>query len=127
MRRQMAMVEDAEAEAEAGGIEWVVADPLPLMTALYSIVYFSDDSLWEVSMQDARRYDLILWCQPDVPWTPEPGMRDGELHRLAAHEVIAERAAVLLPLRLISGTADIRVAGALGYAAEIDAATRPGA
>jgi len=69
---------------------WVIADPLPLMTAVYSIVYFSDDSLLATGIADAAAYDVLLWCAPDVPWTPDGAMRDGEEFRARTEEVLAD-------------------------------------
>lgn len=61
----------------------VIADPAPLMTAVYSEVYFHDDSLVDQTIawiQDAR---LIVWCRPDFPWVAEPVQRDGPHARSA--------------------------------------------
>lgn len=59
----------------------VICDPLPLMTAIYSIAYFDDSSLLADAIDDARSYDLIWWCRPDLPWFPDGDQRDGEERR----------------------------------------------
>jgi len=101
---QQMTVRTVERAAEYAETPWVIADPLPLMTAVYSIVYFDDDSLLEAGIEDASTYDAILWCEPDFAWVPEEGMRDGVDFRDRADLVIAERIAPVLPLLRISGT-----------------------
>lgn len=59
----------------------VISDPLPLMTAIYSMAYFNDSSLLAGALDDAREYDLIWWCRPDLPWVPDGAQRDGEQRR----------------------------------------------
>jgi len=92
---------------------WVIADPLPLMTAVYSIVYFDDDSLLDAGIADASTYEAVLWCAPDFAWVAEDGVRDGVEHRDRADLVIAERIAPVLPLTRISGTPMERVVSTL--------------
>jgi nicotinamide riboside kinase len=99
--------------AEYAETPWVIADPLPLMTAVYSLVYFDDDSLLEAGIEDAATYDVVLWCAPDMPWVPEEGMRDGIDFRDRTDRVIAEYVAPRLPLERIRGTLDIRLVTAL--------------
>ena len=38
----------------------VISDTTPLMTAVYSVVYFDDDSLLDAGLEDASTYDAIL-------------------------------------------------------------------
>jgi nicotinamide riboside kinase len=68
---------------------WLVADPAPLMTAVYSVVYFADESLVTAGVDLARAYDVVAWCDIDLPWTPDGGQRDGPDFRARAHDVIA--------------------------------------
>jgi nicotinamide riboside kinase len=72
----------------AGGRHVVIGDPAPAMTALYSDVYYGDDSLLGDAVQHAGRYDLVLWCRPDLPWVPDPGQRDGPEYRTLVDERI---------------------------------------
>jgi nicotinamide riboside kinase len=97
---------------------WVIADPLPLMTAVYSVVYFDDHSLMDAGIADASSYDVLLWCAPDVPWMAEAGMRDGIDFRDRADQVITARISPQLPLHRISGSADERLASVLALAAK---------
>ena len=68
---------------------WLVADPAPLMTAVYSLQYFADDSLVPAAVEQARDYDLIVWCDVDVPWAPDGTQRDGVGARDRTHEIVA--------------------------------------
>ncbi len=72
----------------AGGRQVVIGDPAPAMTALYSDVYYGDDSLLGDAVQHAGHYDLVLWCRPDLPWVAEPGQRDGPEYRALVDERI---------------------------------------
>ena len=110
---QQMTVRTVERAAEYADIPWVIADPLPLMTAVYSLVYFDDDSLLEAGIEDASTYDVVLWCAPDIEWVPEPGIRDGVEQRERADRVIAEYVAPLLPLQRIRGTPDSRLISSL--------------
>ena len=76
----------------------VIGDPAPLMTAVYSDLYFADRSLLPEALAHAQGYALLVWCAPDLPWTPDPGLRDGADHRDRADRLIASLVAdELLP------------------------------
>ncbi len=68
----------------------LVCDPLPLMTAIYSMAYFDDSSLLVEALSDARAYDTIWWCRPDLPWAPDGDQRDGEERRAQVDELIGQ-------------------------------------
>ncbi len=110
---QQMTVRTVERAAEYAETPWVIADPLPLMTAVYSIVYFDDDSLLEAGIKDASTYDVVLWCAPDIAWEPESGMRDGIDVRARTDRVIEEYVATRLSLRRVSGDVTDRLAMAL--------------
>jgi len=110
---QQMTVRTVERAAEYAETPWVIADPLPLMTAVYSIVYFDDDSLLEAGIEDASTYDVVLWCAPDIAWVPEEGMRDGIDFRERADRVIAEYVAPRLSLTRVSGDVSERLATAM--------------
>lgn len=106
---------DAEsAVGRTGERDWLIGDPAPLMTAVYSQVYFDDDSLTAQGLRHAALYDVLLWCDQDIPWVPDGSQRDGPDFRAREHEVIAslvdEHA---LPAVLLSGGLDERVHVAL--------------
>ena len=87
------LARQVQAEAEAADAcphRWLVADPAPLMTAVYSVVYFDDPSLLSRGVAHAGGYDLVVWCDPDIPWQPDPGQRDGPALRARADAIIAD-------------------------------------
>ena len=102
----------AREDAAAGTI--VIGDPATLMTAVYSDIYFADRSLDALAIAQARDYDVLLWCRPDIPWVAEAGQHDGPLMRQRADERIGELVAEhgLSPVHL-RGTLDVRMAVAL--------------
>ena len=110
---QQAGVDAVVSAAERAHIPWVIADPLPLMTAIYSVVYFDDDALIASGIDDASTYDVLLWCAPDIPWQVDQGVRDGADYRDRAETVIADLIAPALPLHRISGSETQRLATTL--------------
>lgn len=112
LTQQMTVQTVARAAAYAE-TPWVIADPLPLMTAVYSVVYFDDDALMTAGIADAASYDALLWCAPDLPWIAEEGMRDGEDLRDRADEVIREYVAPHVALHVVSGSREARLESAL--------------
>jgi nicotinamide riboside kinase len=104
-------LEDSIAGACASGI--VVADPAVLMTAVYSLAYFHDDSLVADAVDSASQHDLLVWCAPDLPWEPDGAQRDGPEYRLLEHRLIADLVAAHLepegiPVLLVEGTLEDR-------------------
>lgn len=83
------------------------------MTAVYSIVYFGDDSLLEAGIEDAATYDVVLWCAPDITWVPEEGMRDGIDFRERAEAIISGSISRQLAVHRIAGPLDARLEAAL--------------
>lgn len=85
MARQVA-AEDAV--ARSCGVGTVVADPAALMTAVYSLLYFDDDTLLAAGVEQARGYRLMVWCATDLPWTADDAQRDGPRYRDEADRII---------------------------------------
>lgn len=85
LQRQAAREEDAAAVCP---MPWIVADPAPLMTAVYSVEYFADDTLLPSALEHARNYDLLVWCAPDLPWVADGVMRDGPERRASTEAAI---------------------------------------
>lgn len=110
---QQMTVRTVERAAGYSDTPWVIADPLPLMTAVYSVVYFDEHSLIDAGIADASSYDVLLWCAPDIPWTAEAGMRDGADFRDRADQVIGEYVAPRLELTVVSGDRESRLVTAL--------------
>ena len=102
----------------ANGVRVVIGDPAPAMTALYSHVYYDDNSLLVSAVQHTGNYDLILWCRADIPWVPDPGQRDGPEYRalvdarigLFVHDSLAPAGIGVVEL---NGGDDARLATAL--------------
>lgn len=74
-RGQMAAEDDAVARAAAMGASAVVHDTDLVSTALYCEHYFGRAPEWIVEAARARRADLYLLLDVDVPWVPD-GIRD---------------------------------------------------
>jgi nicotinamide riboside kinase len=85
MAAQRAAIQAAQAPGQ-----WVISDPAPAMTAIYSQLYFADDSLWEQARADLSATDYVFWCDIDLPWTADGLHRDGPHMRRAAHRAIAD-------------------------------------
>lgn len=111
LREQRAR-EDAAVAADGTGI--VTCDPATLMTAVYSDIYFADRSLDALAVGQARDYDVLLWCRPDIPWVPEAVQHDGPGMRQRADDRIAELVAEhRLPCMQLHGTHNERMASAI--------------
>jgi nicotinamide riboside kinase len=88
--------------------EWLIADPAAAMTAVYSQIYFDDESLVAAACEHLQTYDVVLWCDLDLPWVADPGQRDGPHMRVAAHRAITNLCAQV-NTHLLSGPLDERV------------------
>lgn len=110
----MAAHRDAEVralrQADRTGLGWAVSDSGPLMTAVYSIQYYEDDSLLPRALEWTARSALVVWCQDDFPWQPDP-QRDGSQARATSQQVLAGIFAEHpdLPLLTVAGPFDTRV------------------
>ena len=100
--------------ADLTGQAWVVSDSGPLMTAVYSIQYYDDAALLPLAVEWTARNDLILWCQDDFPWQPDP-QRDGSHARTTSQQLLAEIFAAHpeLPMLEVRGAFDERVESVL--------------
>lgn len=75
--------------ADLAGLQWVVSDSGPLMTAVYSIQYYDDPSLLAQAVEWTVDNARVVWCQDDFPWQPDP-QRDGAQARATSQEILAE-------------------------------------
>lgn len=89
MALQASAVNAAMVRAISLGKSWVIADPDPFMTAVYSLVYFDDASLIAQGLAALRQAEIVIWCGTELAWEADQGMRDGEWARAAADEAIA--------------------------------------
>lgn len=78
--------------ATARPSDLIICDPAPLMTAVYSIQYFDDDTLLEGALEFEREIPakqvMTVWCAPDIPWSGDGLHRDGPAARAATHDII---------------------------------------
>ena len=101
----MRLQRNAVAQAVDRSLDWVIVDPDPFMTAVYSVVYFDDDSLIPAGLTDLAMRDLIVWCRADIPWIADGIMRDGDHIRMETEAVIADILAdSTLPVTSVTGT-----------------------
>jgi nicotinamide riboside kinase len=87
----LVMAEQIAAERRAAAVSdrWVVSDAGALMTAIYSLLYYDDDSLVEAAVAHHRdAYAQTVWCGIDLPWVPDGAQRDGPAYREKGHALI---------------------------------------
>ena len=101
---------DALREADRTGLGWAVSDSGPLMTAVYSIQYYEDDSLLAQALEWTTDSDAVVWCQDDFPWQADP-QRDGSRARSASQLILASIFAEHpeLPVLAVHGPFEARV------------------
>lgn len=101
---------DALRHAASAGLGWAVSDSGPLMTAVYSIQYYDDDSLLPQALEWTARSAHVVWCQDDFPWQSDP-QRDGSSARSTSQQILADIFAdhPKLPMLPVRGSFDDRV------------------
>lgn len=114
MRAQIAREDAALAQAAAGEHDLVAFDSAPLVTALYSRLYFDDDSLLAAAVEHhVARYDATLLTATDLPWEADGLQRDGPEQRECSHGLLltclTERR---IPHSLVQGVGTARLASA---------------
>lgn len=110
MNAQVAREADAMESARATGARWVISDGGAIMTAVYSSLYYRDDSLLPEALRLCAGAALIVWCDDDIPWVADEGQRDGPDARSAAQGIIGEvLAASGLPWVKVTGDVKARV------------------
>jgi nicotinamide riboside kinase len=112
--RQQVSEEQAVIDARRAGFGWVICDSTPLMTAVYSLYYFSDDRLIAGALAHHSRYAQTLVCADDIAWVPDPGQRDGEAVRKAVQARLIEILSQFFPQAvLVHGLGGARLNRAL--------------
>lgn len=111
MNAQIAAERASVDHAVAAGRTLIIADPAVLMTAIYSIVYFDDDSLLSVALAHQLTYELTVLCGSEIPWRADGAQRDGQEFRERTTAVI-ERIVTdyELPVLRVAGPLDERLA-----------------
>jgi NadR type nicotinamide-nucleotide adenylyltransferase len=90
-----------------------------ITTTIYAHHFFGRCPLWVQRLADERRYDLVLFCDIDLPWMPDPLHRDSPHRR----EEFRDRFLNELHSRRIScvtirGTGDSRLQAAVSAVEE---------
>lgn len=106
MREQIGLERDALARARAGRQAYVLCDSTPLVTALYSLEFFGDASLFDRAVAHQREYALTIRTAIDIAWVADGIQRDGP-------EVRARFDALLARVLRDHGIAHTTVAGSL--------------
>ena len=85
-----------------------------ISTCVYHRYYFGTTLPWLERRAAERSADLYLLTDIDIPWTPDPGQRDGPAVRAALHAFfLDELLARSLPHVLVSGSTEARMETAL--------------
>lgn len=71
----------AQALDAAPSDAFVIVDTSPLMTAVYSAVYFNDHHLYPEALHTQRGFDLTLLLGLDLPWVADGLQRDSDAMR----------------------------------------------
>lgn len=116
-QHEIARMQAAAEDAARANSTWVICDPATLMTAVYSEIYFDDTSLTDEALAHAdAAYECIVWCDIDLPWIAESGIRDGIEWRDRAHAVLARLLPRLtVPVHIARGPLDTRVETTMSY------------
>ena len=103
-RMQRAREDQLAAQAFAAGHSLLVCDTSPLVTAVYSRIYWGRVDPELLVMEAAHDYALTLVAAPDLPWVPDGLQRESEAVRGQVHAcllaVLDERR---IPYTLVTG------------------------
>ncbi|MBL8288428.1 MAG: ATP-binding protein [Rubrivivax sp.] len=112
-------------DAAAATHDIVVCDTTGLMTHVYSELLFDDRSLAPLAVAHHRAMTATLLTALDLPWTADPGIRDGEHVREPVddrlREVLLRHA---LPFAVVGGQGPARLAQACAALAAFPALAR---
>jgi len=107
-RTQLAREEAMAAHPDAR--RFLFCDTAPLMTAVYSRIYWGRVPPALMALEAAHDYALTVVAAPDLPWVPDGLQRESEEVRMRVHaqllEVLAERG---VPYVLVAGELGQRV------------------
>jgi HTH-type transcriptional regulator, transcriptional repressor of NAD biosynthesis genes len=106
--------EQARRVLAAPPTDLLIADTTPLMTAVYSDIYFGDTTLYAAAISHQQRFNLTLLASTDVPWVADGVQRDG----LAQQQRVQERLREVLieanvPFHEVVGLGSARLRSAL--------------
>jgi NadR type nicotinamide-nucleotide adenylyltransferase len=112
---QLAREDEAAGLAESRGAGWLFCDTTPLMTALYSELYFGrvDDELGALvaGLDAAGRYRHVIVAAPDLPWVADGLQREsGQVRRVVHARLLALLARTGVVFTLAAGAPAQRLA-----------------
>jgi HTH-type transcriptional regulator, transcriptional repressor of NAD biosynthesis genes len=89
--------------------DFLLADTNPLMTAIYSDLYFSDVSLYPMALKHLSQFDLTLVMGTDLDWKADGIQRDGPIMRQQVNNRLRQVLdAESIPFTVIYGTGGSR-------------------
>ena len=96
--------------ADARVRDFLFVDTTPLMTAVYSRIYWGRVPPELLDLEAAHDYAFTLVAAPDLPWVPDGLQRESEEVRLRVHaELLAVLDARGIPFTLLTGELDARM------------------
>lgn len=99
---------------QASGCDIVIADTTALMTAIYSEWVFGDRSLYALSVEAQRLFDVTLLTGLDIEWQPDGLQRDGPQVREPIDSMLRQAlGAAGIAYRVVYGRGEQRTAQAL--------------
>jgi NadR type nicotinamide-nucleotide adenylyltransferase len=105
-RMQLAREDAMAARAQ----RWLFCDTTPLMTAVYSRIYWGRVPPALLALEAAHDYALTVVAAPDLPWVPDGLQRESEAVRMRVHaQLLAVLAARGVPFVMVAGALDARV------------------
>jgi len=103
--REDALARDAHAR------DYLFCDTTPLMTAVYSRIYWGRVPADLLALEAAHDYAFTLVAAPDLPWVPDGLMRDSDEVRQRVHaQLVDVLDARRIAFTLLTGELDARVA-----------------
>ncbi|HEX8478353.1 MAG TPA: ATP-binding protein [Telluria sp.] len=100
-----------ENDAALRANRYLFCDTTPLMTALYSRVYWGRVDAQLAELDSVHEYALTLVTAPDGPWMPDGLQRESEAVRQSVHAlVLANLAARGIAHTVVAGEPDQRMA-----------------
>jgi NadR type nicotinamide-nucleotide adenylyltransferase len=85
----IALTQREREDAAAGGARrFLFCDTAPLMTAVYSRIYWNRVDAALALLAGAHDYALTLVAQPDCPWEPDGLQRDSDEVRQRVHRLL---------------------------------------
>jgi HTH-type transcriptional regulator, transcriptional repressor of NAD biosynthesis genes len=106
--------EQARRVLTAPPTDLLIADTTPLMTAVYSDIYFGDTALYAAAIRHQQRFNLTLLANTDVPWVADGVQRDGLAQQLRVQARLREvLLAAQLPFHEVAGLGAARLRSAL--------------